>query len=147
MTASIFQTLKSLSLVALLAPALLSSCATTRQVVPYTGLESQFIPDARPLRNPNSTDLKALAETLPIFHSGDSKTWVRNSNTQDGEWLTRIGDPKTPVSIKRLPSSPQGAQRISVLVGPSIGSTETPPPTWVYDLERTSGGWNQIFSQ
>ena len=102
MTRSIFQTLKSISAVALLATALLSSCATTPQTVPYTGMEAPFIPDAKPLRNSKSTNLKELAETLPIFQSGDSKTWVRSNSATEGEWLTRIGDPNTPVRIKRL---------------------------------------------
>lgn len=144
MTPSILQLLKTLS-IACLVTGMLVSCASTPQVVPYTGMEAPFIPDAKPLRNPKSTDLRDLAETLPIFNSGDSKTWVRNSNPQDGEWLTRIGDPTTPVRIKRLPPGPSGAQRIKVMVGPSKTSEENPPPTWVYDLERANGGWKQVF--
>ncbi|MFC7338423.1 hypothetical protein ACFQY0_14610 [Haloferula chungangensis] len=123
----------------------LVSCSSSPSTVPYTGMEAPFIPDAKPIRNANSTDLLTLAETLPIFNSGDSKAWVRNSNPEDGEWLTRVGDPNTPVRIKRLPRGPSGAQRIMVMVGPSKNSSENPPPTWVYDLERVSGGWKQVF--
>jgi hypothetical protein len=108
-------------------------------------MEAPFIADARPLRNPNSTNLKELAETLPIFASGDSKTWVRSSSNEEGEWLTRIGDPNTPVRVKRLGSSPQGAQRIKVLVGPSNKSDDK-QTIWVYELERVSGGWKQPIS-
>jgi hypothetical protein len=144
MTPSFLQVLKALSIACLMTGTLVS-CASTPQVVPYADMEAPFIPDAKPIRNPNSTDLLTLAETLPIFNSGDSKTWVRNNNPQDGEWLTRIGDPVTPVRIKRLQPGPSGAQRIMVMVGPSKTSTENPPPTWVYDLERANGGWNQVF--
>jgi hypothetical protein len=144
MTPSFLQVLKALA-IACLVTGTLVSCASTPQAVPYAGMEAPFIPDAKPIRNTNSTDLLTLAETLPIFNSGDSKAWVRNSNPQDGEWLTRIGDPVTPVRIKRLPPGPGGAQRIMVMVGPSKTSTENPPPTWVYDLERARGGWKQVF--
>ena len=142
MTSSILQLLKALAFAGLTTSALVS-CASTSPVVPYTGMEAPFIPDAKPLRNSKSTNLKELAETLPIFQSGDSKTWVRSNSATEGEWLTRIGDPNTPVRIKRLPSSPQGAQRIKVLVGPNTKSKEQSPTVWVYELERVSGGWKQ----
>lgn len=144
MTPSFLQSLKTLSVAGLTMISLVS-CASTSPDVPYTGLEAPFIADARPIRNSKSTDLLTLAETLPIFNSGDSKAWVRNINPQDGEWLTRIGDPTTPVRIKRLPSGPSGAQRIKVMVGPSKTSKESSPPTWIYDLERANGGWKQVF--
>ena len=144
MTSSILQLLKALAFAGLTTSALVS-CASTSPVVPYTGMGAPFIPDAKPIRDANSTDLLTLAETLPIFNSGDSKAWVRNINPEDGEWLTRIGDPTTPVRIKRLPRGPSGAQRIKVMIGPSKNSKENPPPTWVYDLERVSGGWKQVF--
>ena len=50
---------------------------------------------------------------------------------------------QAPVRIKRLPSSPQGAQRIKVMVGPIPDTKESPPSIWIYELQRTNGGWIQ----
>ncbi|MEM9236654.1 MAG: hypothetical protein AAGB14_07730 [Verrucomicrobiota bacterium] len=124
-------------------------CATTGgsgSGTPYPALEAEFIPDRRPLRS--STDLLAFAETLPIYNAGDPKGWVRPIPTpgiNDGEWLMRTNGAVNPVRIQRLSRAGSGAQRIKVLVGPSRNSKINPPPVWVYELERTKGGWKQSF--
>jgi hypothetical protein len=115
---------------------------------PYPEMEAEFIPDRRPIRSAGTTDLLAFAETLPIYGQGDPKTWIKPTPTpgvQDGDWLMRTAGASTPVRIQRLPRSSGGAQRIKVMIGPSRNSKVSPPPVWVYELERTQGGWKQSF--
>ncbi|MGB6221242.1 hypothetical protein [Haloferula sp.] len=125
----------------------LISCATTGGAgssVPYPGMEAEFIPDRVALGG--SKSLNNIASTLPIFDPGDPKMWLRpkvSDPNVDGEWLVRAQGGQAPVRIKRLPSSPQGAQRIKVMVGPIPDTKESPPSIWIYELQRTNGGWIQ----
>ena len=131
---------------------MLVGCSTTSNPSdspPYIGMEKKFIPDENEISEPNTTDLQDFAITLPIFETGDAIEWIESGPgaiNRGDEWVIRADGAQAPVKIQRLEASSQGAQRIKVLIGPSVISKESPPPIWVYELERSSGGWKRLKS-
>ncbi len=112
-------------------------------------MEKTFIPDENPIRDPDTKNLEDFAVTLPVFESGDAIGWIESGPgaiNREEEWVIRADGAQAPVKIQRLERSPQGSQRIKVLIGPSLVSKESPPPIWVYEVERASGGWEQLRS-
>ena len=108
--------------------------------------KGDFVPDRRPLESKDSRDLRELALTLPIWESeSDSSTrWVceNSSSAVDiDSWTTPADGAQSPVHLKRLPTSPTGAQRIEIWIPPS--KVEPPPrnTSWTSVLQRRDGGW------
>ncbi|SHJ18172.1 hypothetical protein SAMN02745181_1388 [Rubritalea squalenifaciens DSM 18772] len=107
-------------------------------------MEQRFIKDYVPLSPPDSTDLQKLALTLPLYESPPKELvrWVTEQNgatLKGDEWIYYSDAAGRPVRVLRLPSSPSGAQRIRATYGTAETSEE-----WIYDLERTTGGWKLL---
>jgi hypothetical protein len=131
---------------------MLVGCSGTngpRDNSPYIGVDQKFIPDENPISDPSTTNLQDFAITLPVFETGDAVAWIETGPgaiNRGDEWVIRADGAQAPVKIQRLKPSLQGAQRIKVLIGPSVISKESPPPIWVHELERTTGGWKRLRS-
>lgn len=135
--------------VALMAMALVACAGMGGSGAPYPAMEQEFIPDAYPIRNAKTKSLQEFALTLPVYDSPKTVEQIKSGyggvNRGDA-WTLRTEGSQPPVFIQRLKPSSSGAQRIKVLVGPSTSSAVSPPPVWVYELERQRGGWKQDFS-
>jgi hypothetical protein len=131
---------------------LLAACSSLtgpQDTAPYIGMEKKFIPDGLPIRDQNTTNLEDFAMTLPVFETGDPVSWIESgpgATNRGDEWVIHPDGAQAPVKIERLEPSDQGAQRIKLQTGPSFMSRESPPPIWVYELERTTGGWKVLES-
>ena len=105
-----------------------------------------FVPDRRPLKSKDSRDLRELALTLPIWESEseDSTKWVyENSSvaTAANHWTTPADGAQSAVELKRLPVSPNGAQRLEIWVPPSKLNGSPGSVSWTSIVERRNGGW------
>ncbi len=108
--------------------------------------KGDFIPDRRPLKSKDSRDLRELALTLPIWESeSDASTkWVyeNSSAANDADrWTTPADGAQSAVVLKRLPVSPNGAQRLEIWVPPSKLNSSPRSSSWTSIVERREGGW------
>lgn len=108
--------------------------------------KGDFIPDRRALKSKDSRDLRELALTLPIWESeSDASTkWVyENSSaaTDADRWTTPADGAQSAVRLKRVPSSPTGAQRIEIWIPPSMLNSSPSSVSWTSVVERKDGGW------
>lgn len=106
--------------------------------------EGQFVGDVRSLKDPDSTDLRELAMTLPILESPEALDWYYENSapaiTED-QWRLPADGAQGGVLVERLPSATNGAQRLRLTVNPiPLG---VPPKGFQYvsELERREGGW------
>ncbi|MFC7338183.1 hypothetical protein ACFQY0_13395 [Haloferula chungangensis] len=110
--------------------------------------QGNFIPDEKPLKAEDTTDLREVALSLPIWESSwkSSEEWVY-MNSKDGrrvdQWTNPADGAQHAVTIKRLAKSSEGLTRVGVF-HPSL-KVFTPDGgrygSWSAVLERRTGGW------
>jgi hypothetical protein len=108
--------------------------------------KGDFVPDKRPLKSKDSRDLRELALTLPIWESesDEATKWVyvnSSAATDSDQWTTPADGAQSAVRLKRLPSSPTGAQRIEIWIPPSMLNSSPSSVSWTSVVERKDGGW------